>query len=248
MTKTVLITGASSGIGAAAASVFAKNGWNLVLAGRRKARLVEVAATLSAYKVAIQTCVLDVRNAHEVENILGPLPCPDLLINNAGLARGLAPIDQGLLSDWDEMIDTNLKGLLYVSRVIAAKMRTQGAGHIILVGSTAAKEMYPNGNVYSATKHAVDALAKGMRMDLIQAGVKVSCIHPGFVETEFSLVRFHGDTERAKKVYDGFRPLSGEDVAETLYWIASAPAHVNLADVVVVPAAQASAMVVNRKL
>ena len=244
------VTGATAGIGRATALHLARAGFDVLVCGRRADRLAALAEEITRLGRAAHALTLDVRDAAAVQAALDALPAPwqqlDLLVNNAGLARGLHPIDQGLLSDWEEMIDTNLKGVLYVSRIVAGWMRAAGRGHIILVGSTAAKETYPNGNVYAATKHAIDALAKGMRMDLISAGVKVSAVHPGFVETEFSQVRFHGDADRARGVYQGFRPLSGDDVAAVITWMATAPAHVNLADVVVIPAAQASAMLTHR--
>ncbi len=245
------VTGATAGIGRATALHLARAGYDVLICGRRADRLVALSAEITRLGRRCHSLVLDVRSAEAVAAALTGLPAEwqrlDLLVNNAGLARGLAPIDQGLLADWDEMIDTNLKGVLYVSRIVAGWMRAAGRGHIILVGSTAAKETYPNGNVYAATKHAIDALAKGMRMDLISAGVKVSAIHPGFVDTEFSVVRFHGDADRARGVYQGFRPLSGDDVAAVITWMATAPAHLNLADVVLTPAAQASAMITHRQ-
>jgi 3-hydroxy acid dehydrogenase/malonic semialdehyde reductase len=246
----VFVTGATSGIGRATALRFAQGGYDVLICGRRTDRLEQLAAEIRALGREAHALTLDVADSAAVIAALSNLPAPwqqlDLLVNNAGLARGLGPIDQGLLSDWEEMIDTNLKGVLYVSRIVAGWMRAARRGHIILVGSTAGKETYPNGNVYAATKHAIDALARGMRMDLVAAGVKVSAIHPGFVETEFSEVRFHGDAARAKTVYQGFQPLSGADVAEVIHYMAAAPAHVNLADVVLMPTAQASAMVVHR--
>jgi len=238
MTRLVLVTGGTRGIGAGVAHALAQDGFGVIAAARSPAADLPWGVTYAK---------LDVTDRAAVDAFFAGLPKLDLLVNNAGLARGLAPIDQGLLSDWDEMIDTNLKGVLYVSRIVAGWMRAAGRGHIILVGSTAAKETYPNGNVYAATKHAIDALARGMRMDLISAGVKVSAIHPGFVDTEFSVVRFHGDADRARGVYQGFRPLSGDDVAAVITYMATAPAHVNLADVVMMPAAQASAMITHRQ-
>ncbi len=250
--KLALITGATSGIGLETARLFAQGGWRLILTGRRMPRLEKLKRELEEKHAAtVRVLPLDVRDAAAVTNALNELPAAwqriDLLVNNAGLARGLGSIDEGLLSDWEDMIDTNLKGLLYVSRVISGWMKQRNRGHIINVGSTAGKEAYPNGNVYVATKHAVDALTKAMRMDLIHHGVKVGCIHPGFVETEFSEVRFHGDKARAKKVYAGFKPLSGKDVGAVIYYMATAPENVNLADVVAMPRAQASATLVHRK-
>lgn len=251
-TKTVLITGATSGIGKACAYLFAQNGWRLILTGRRNDRLNEIKENLEmVYQAEVLCLCFDVRNQEIVNEYLNHLESEwqeiDLLINNAGLARGFDPFDEALFSDWEEMIDTNVKGVLYVSRAIIPYMQKAGKGHIINVGSTAAKEVYPKGNVYCATKHAVDALTVAMRQDLISQNIKVSAIHPGFVDTEFSLVRFHGDEARADKVYDGFTPLTGKDVAEVIYFMASAPANVNVADVVLLPLAQASVGVVNRK-
>lgn len=250
--RIALVTGATSGIGQETAKLLAQHGWRLVLTGRRTNRLQALQRQLAgAHKTESHILTLDVRDADAVAKALNSLPAVfkkiDLLVNNAGLARGLSTIQDGLLSDWDEMIDTNLKGLLYVTRIVGKWMATRGSGHIINVGSTAGKEAYPNGNVYVATKHAVDALTKAMRMDLVHHGVKVSAIHPGFVETEFSIVRFHGDKTRAKQVYQGFKPLTPADVALVIAYMAEAPANLNLADVVLMPAAQASATIVRRK-
>jgi NADP-dependent 3-hydroxy acid dehydrogenase YdfG len=250
--KTVLITGATSGIGKACAYIFAQNGWRLILTGRRNDRLIEIKQNLeTVYKAEVLCLCFDVRNQEIVNQYLNNLETEwqtiDLLINNAGLARGFDSFDEANFSDWEEMIDTNVKGLLYVSRAIIPYMQKAGKGHIINIGSTAAKEVYPKGNVYCATKHAVDALTIAMRQDLIAQNIKVSAIHPGFVETEFSLVRFHGDEARATKVYEGFTPLTGKDVAEVIYYMASAPANVNIADLVLLPLAQASVGVLNRK-
>lgn len=247
-----IITGATSGIGKAAAERFAGGGWDVAITGRRNDRLQALKAELNRQfpKVDALTLHFDVRDFTETEQALQSLPAawkkPDLLINNAGLARGRDSILDNRMSDWEEMIDANVKGLLYVSRIVGNWMRENAKGHIINVGSTAAKDVYPGGNVYCASKHAVDALTRGMRLDLLNDGIKVSAIHPGFVETEFSLVRFHGDAEQAQKVYEGFQPLTGEDVAETLWFMATAPAHVNIADLVLLPSAQASAHLVRR--
>ncbi|MDW8157968.1 MAG: SDR family NAD(P)-dependent oxidoreductase [Bacteroidia bacterium] len=250
--KKVLITGATSGIGKACAYQFAKNGFTLVLTGRRTQRLEEIKQDIiNQYKVPVLTLSFDVRNFFQVQEALENLPSAfspiNILINNAGLAKGLADIIDGSVEHWQTMIDTNIKGLLYVSKIVASQMRKAGGGHIINVGSTAAKEVYPWGNVYCATKYAVDALTKGMRMDFIKDNIKVSVVHPGFVETEFSIVRFDGDIEKAKKVYQGFEPLRAEDVAQVIYWMATVPANVNIAEVLLLPTAQASAMVVHRK-
>ncbi len=243
--KTVFITGASSGIGYACAAVFAREGYNLLLASRRVDRLHKMATELQQlYGVRIHTVGLDVQDEHILEQAWDALPDEwkeiDVLINNAGLSQGLDPIQQGNTSDWNRMIDTNVKGLLYVSRKVLPEMVKRKKGHIINIGSIAGKEVYPNGNVYCATKHAVDALTKAMRIDLLADGIKVSSVDPGAVETEFSIVRFKGDLERAKKVYEGFTPLSAEDVAEAVWFVASRPAHVNVDDLLLMPTAQAS--------
>lgn len=249
--KVILITGVTAGIGAATARKFASDKNALIIGtGRRNDRLAALSEEIKKIGCDFISLNFDVRSASECAAALESLPdevkAIDLLVNNAGLSRGLAPIDQGALEDWEEMIDANIKGVLYISRIVSGWMRARKAGHIINVGSTAGKEVYPNGNVYCATKHAVDALTKGMRMDLITDGVKVSVVHPGFVETEFSLVRFRGDEARARQTYAGFEPLAPEQVADVIYWMANAPANVNIADVLLLPAAQASAMVVDR--
>ncbi|MEO8885090.1 MAG: SDR family NAD(P)-dependent oxidoreductase [Mucilaginibacter sp.] len=244
MAKIALITGATSGIGEACAHVFARERYDLVLTGRRLDRLEKLAAHLnSEYNAEVAISSFDVRNREEVITNLEQLPPEwkkvDVLVNNAGLSRGLDPLQNGSYDDWETMIDTNVKGLLYVSRVVSNWMINNGAGHIINIGSIAAKEVYANGNVYCATKFAVDALNKGMRIDLLPYGIRVTAIHPGAVETEFSEVRFNGDKERAKKVYDGFEPLVAEDVAETIWFAASRPAHVNINELIITPTAQA---------
>jgi len=243
--KTVFITGASSGIGYACAEVFAKQKFNLLLASRRVDRLHEIATDLqNKYGIQIHTIGLDVRDKMLVQKVWDELPDKwkniDVLINNAGLSRGLDPIEQGDTEDWDSMIDTNVKGLLYVTRLVAPLMKEKKQGHIINIGSIAGKEVYPNGNVYCATKHAVDALTKAMRIDLLPYNIKVTSVDPGAVETEFSIVRFKGDSEKAKKVYEGFTPLTAEDVAEAIWFAASRPAHVNVNDLLLMPTAQAS--------
>jgi NADP-dependent 3-hydroxy acid dehydrogenase YdfG len=246
MAKIALITGATSGIGEACAHLFAREKYNLILTGRRADRLEKLAKKLNTkFNVEVAVSQFDVRNRVEVAENLESLPAKwkkvDVLINNAGLSQGLDPIQNGSLDDWDTMIDTNVKGLLYVSKIVANWMINNKAGHIINIGSIAGKEVYANGNVYCASKHAVDALNKGMRIDLLPHGIKVSAIHPGAVETEFSEVRFKGDKERAKKVYDGFEPLVADDIAETIWFVVSRPAHVNINDMVVMPTAQANA-------
>ena len=250
--KIALITGATSGIGEACAHLFARENYNLVLTGRREERLQELAKKLNTkYNVEIAVSAFDVRDRGQVINSLDELPATwkkiNVLINNAGLSQGLDPIQNGSYDDWDTMIDTNIKGLLYVSKVVSNWMIENKAGHIINIGSIAGKEVYPNGNVYCATKAAVDALNKAMRIDLVTHGIKVTGIHPGAVETEFSEVRFKGDKERAKKVYDGFEPLVAADIAETIWFAVSRPAHVNINDMIIMPTAQASAAIISRK-
>lgn len=243
--KTVFITGASSGIGFACAEIFAREKYNLLLASRRVDRLHAMATDLqNKYGVQIHAIGLDVRDKNLVQKVWNELPenwkVIDVLINNAGLSQGLEPIQEGNTDDWDRMIDTNLKGLLYVTRAVAPAMQERKTGHIINIGSIAGKEVYPNGNVYCSTKHAVDALTKAMRIDLLPYNIKVTSVDPGAVETEFSVVRFKGDRERAKKVYEGFTPLSAEDVAEAIWFAASRPPHVNVNDLLLMPTAQAT--------
>lgn len=252
MSKIALITGATAGIGEACAHVFARERYDLILTGRRADRLEKLANQLNyEYNVEVAISSFDVRNREDVVNRLEELPPEwkkvNVLINNAGLSQGLDPIQQGSYDDWDTMIDTNIKGLLYVTKVVSNWMIVNGYGHIVNLGSIAGKEVYPNGNVYCATKHAVDALNKAMRIDLLPHGIKVTAIHPGAVETEFSLVRFKGDKARAKKVYDGFEPLVALDVAETIWFAVSRPPHVNINDLVVMPNAQANAVNIFRK-
>jgi len=252
MAKIALITGATAGIGEATAELFAREGYDLVLTGRRKERLDHVAHRLNKkYNVDIATSSFDVRDREEVVSTLNDLPerwqKVNVLVNNAGLSQGLDPIDKGDYDDWDRMIDTNVKGLLYVSKIVANWMIEHGHGHIINIGSIAGKEVYANGNVYCASKHAVDALSKAMRIDLLPHGIKVTAVHPGAVETEFSIVRFKGDEKRAKKVYEGFDALSAEDIAETIWFAVSRPAHVNINELIVMPTAQANAGTIFRK-
>jgi 3-hydroxy acid dehydrogenase / malonic semialdehyde reductase len=252
MTKIALITGATSGIGEACAKLFAREHYDLILTGRRLDRLEKLAGKLnSEFNVQVAVSSFDVRNRESVVLSLNNLPEKwkkvSVLVNNAGLSLGLDPIHQGNFDDWDIMIDTNIKGLLYVSKIVSNWMVDNKGGHIINIGSIAGKEVYANGNVYCATKHAVDAITKGMRIDLLPYGIKVTAIHPGAVETEFSEVRFKGDKERAKKVYDGFKPLVAADIAETIWFAASLPAHVNVNDMLVMPTAQASASNIFRK-
>ena len=241
--KTALVTGATSGIGKATAIALAHEGFALVICGRRKERLEALQSQLMAV-TRVHLLVFDVRNAHEVQEAIGSLPDEfrqiDVLINNAGNAHGLNPIETGDLADWQAMIDINVKGLLYVSRAVIPGMVERRSGHIIHIGSVAGKDVYPNGNVYCASKHAVDALNKGMRMDLNPYGIRVGAVHPGLVKTEFSLVRFKGDADRAKTVYEGYEPLLPEDIADIIRFVVTRPYHVNIADLVVYPTAQAS--------
>ena len=249
MSKIALITGATSGIGKATAEAFADLGINLILCGRRLDRLYEIQESLSK-KVKVNILAFDVRNRQDVEKALTTLPedlrLIDILVNNAGNAHGLNPIQDGNPDDWDAMIDGNVKGLLYVSKVIMPWMITRKKGHIVNLSSIAGKSTYPNGNVYCASKAAVEAISEGMRLDLNPHGIKVTNIAPGAVETEFSLVRFKGDDKRAEAVYNGFVPLTPQDVAETIVFVVTRPAHVVLADITLFPIAQASATVLRR--
>lgn len=252
MKKTILITGATSGIGEAVARKMAGLGYRLILTGRRNDRLIELSGNLkSEFNAEILTLNFDVRERKNVEEVFAALPLEwrdiDVLVNNAGLAAGLAPLQDGDVNDWEAMIDTNIKGLLYTTRAVLPFMIAREKGHIINIGSIAGTETYPNGNVYCATKHAVNSLSEGMRMDLVHTGIKVSQILPGAVETEFSLVRFKGDQARADKVYEGFTPLSGKDIADAIAFVIEAPAHVNISDMMILPSAQASATITNRK-
>ncbi|MHB1178553.1 MAG: SDR family NAD(P)-dependent oxidoreductase [Daejeonella sp.] len=244
MSKIALITGATAGIGQACARVFAGQKYDLILLARRAEKLNSFADDLrKEFGIQVQVFIADVRNKEEVAQ-LETLPDDwkkvDVLINNAGLSQGLDPINSGNTTDWDVMIDTNVKGLLYVTKVVSNWMIKCGRGHIINMGSIAGKETYLNGNVYCATKYAVDSLNQAMRIDLLQHRIKVTGIHPGAVQTEFSEVRFKGDAERAKKVYEGFQPLYAQDIAETVWFAVSRPAHVNINDMIVMPTAQAN--------
>ena len=251
MSKIALVTGATSGIGKATAQILAKNNYKIILCGRREDRLLELKNELSAF-TEVQTLSFDVRDKKAVFDSINSLPEQfskiDVLINNAGNAHGLDAIQNGDLDDWDAMIDINLKGLLYVSKAIIPKMIEQKSGHIINIGSIAGKEVYPNGNVYCASKHAVDALNQAMRIDLNPYGIRVGGIHPGAVETEFSEVRFKGDSEKAANVYKGFEPLRAEDIADIIHFVVSRPYHVNIADLLVLPTAQASATIMKKDL
>lgn len=245
MKKIALITGATSGIGKAIAAKLAKEGYNIIITGRRQERLNEISNILEKqYQTKVLTRSFDVRKYQEVEKNLGNLPQEwkniDILVNNAGLAVGLNPIHQGVVDDWERMIDTNIKGLLYVTRVISPNMVERKSGHIINIGSIAGKDVYTNGNVYCATKHAVDALTKGMKLDLLPYNIRVTQVCPGAVETEFSLVRFKGDQERADKVYEGFTSLSADDIANAVYYAVSQPPYVDVQDILVLCTAQAN--------
>lgn len=251
--KIALITGATAGIGNATAKKLTAQGFDVIITGRRKERLEELQGEIQ--KISPEARVLplnfDVSVYREVEANLANLSEEwknvDVLVNNAGLAIGLNPIHQGVVDDWERMIDTNLKGLLYVTRIISQGMTERKSGHIINIGSIASKEVYVNGNVYCATKHAVDALTKGTRMDLIHYGIKVTLVCPGFAETEFSITRFKGDKDRADKVYDGYVPLVAEDIADAIYYAVSAPDHVNIQDILIMPKAQASATIFHKE-
>lgn len=250
--KTILITGASSGIGAACATVFGRENYRLILAARRWENLESQAQQLyELYKTETRLLQLDVRDRAAVELAIGSLPSPwsevDILINNAGLSRGLDKLYLGDIEDWEEMIDTNIKGLLYLTRYILPGMVDRGSGHIINIGSIAGHQTYPGGNVYCASKAAVKAISEGLKLDLLGTPIRVTSIDPGMVETEFSQVRFHGDRERAKKVYEGIKPLTAEDVADVIFFCATRPAHVNINQVILMPVDQASATLVNRQ-
>lgn len=247
MKKQALITGATSGIGHAAALRLAREGYAITATGRRAERLAALKAEIEADGGCCTTLTFDVRSEEQVRRFLEPLERVDLLLNNAGLAAGLEHIDKGDVRDWDAMIDTNVKGLLYVTRTVAPKMVAAGSGHIFNIGSIAGTEPYENGAVYCASKHAVHAISQAMRADLLSSGIKVTEIRPGMVETEFSQVRFHGDRERAERVYDGVEPLSGEDIAEAIAWAAQLPARMNVNEMVLMPAQQAGAYYTYRK-
>jgi len=250
--KIAFITGSSAGIGAATAKLLASQQYNLILAARRVDALKQLSNELNT-QFGISTLVvkLDVRNRKEVEETILGLPVEwqkiNVLVNNAGLASGLSSIDEGDIDDWDAMIDTNIKGLLYVTRNVIPLMKNNESGHIINIGSIAGKEVYANGNIYCATKHAVDALNIAMRLELSKFPIKVTAIHPGAVETEFSVVRFHGDKERADKVYEGFENLVADDIADAIWYAISRPAHVNINELTIMPTAQPMASVIHRK-
>jgi NADP-dependent 3-hydroxy acid dehydrogenase YdfG len=251
MNKIVLITGASSGIGEACARIFAGNGWNLIITGRRKERLEKLQIELEKrHSINCLALCFDVQERESVEDQISALPPEwkniDVLINNAGLAIGRDFFQDGLIADWETMIDTNIKGLLYMSKAVLPFMIARKKGHIINMGSAAAKDIYEKGNVYCGSKAAVDAISKGQRIDLLQHGIKVTVVHPGAVETEFSLVRFKGDAATARSIYEGFLPLTGEDVANIIYFSATLPDHVCINDLVISGTQQANAVYINK--
>jgi hypothetical protein len=253
MKKIILITGATSGFGKAIAVKFAENGDDLIITGRRKERLELVAEDImNQFGVKVLSLCFDVRKSEQCERAIQSLPEEwkkiDILVNNAGLAVGLNPIHEGVIDDWERMIDTNVKGLLYMTRLVSPMMVEQGHGHIINIGSIAGREVYPNGSAYCGSKFAVNAISKGMRIDLLPYNIKVTEILPGAAETEFSIVRFKGDKVRADAVYKGFKPLSAGDVADVVYYAASLPGHVNINELVLMPTAQASSMHFHKNL
>ncbi len=250
--KIALITGATSGIGSETATILAQNNYNLILTGRRNERLESLKNRLeSSFGCQVLILNFDIRIKSETENALHSLPAEwkaiDVLLNNAGLAAGMAPINSADVNDWEDMIDTNVKGLLYVSRIVTPWMVERQSGHVINITSIAGKEPYPNGTVYCGTKHAVAAISKAMRIELLPYGIKVTSIAPGAVETEFSLVRFHGDQEKADLVYKGFAPLEAKDIAETILFVVTRPSHVNIDDILIMPTSQGSARDIYRK-
>lgn len=251
MSKIALVTGATSGIGEATAMIFAENGIDVIITGRREDRLDNLKNKLQKKNVRVLSLCFDIRNEVDVEKALGSLPDEwkgiDYLVNNAGLAAGLSTVQEGDIDDWNRMIDTNVKGLLYVTRIVSPIMVERKSGHIVNIGSIAGKEVYPNGNVYCATKHAVDAITKGMRIDLLPHNIKVTQICPGAVETEFSIVRFHGDANRAGKVYEGYDNLVAKDIADCIWFVVSRPSHVNINDMVVMPTAQATGSIFHKQ-
>ena len=252
MNQTILITGATAGFGKATAVRFAKNGYNIIITGRRKERLDELEKELlSLGTIKVLSLNFDVRKREKVASVIENLPSEwkniDILVNNAGLAAGLSHIDDGDMDDWEQMIDTNLKGLLYVTRAVSPMMVKRGKGHIFNIGSIAGKEAYEFGNVYCATKSAVDSLSKSMRIDLVKNNIKVTHIAPGMAETEFSMVRFKGDKIRADSVYKGVNALTGDDIADAIFYCATLPAHICINDLVITPTQQASTQYYNRK-
>jgi NADP-dependent 3-hydroxy acid dehydrogenase YdfG len=251
MKKTAMITGATSGIGMACAEIFAKNGYRLIINGRRKERLQQLSENLqSKFGGEVRILPFDVREKNAVSDAFKSIseewPIIDVLVNNAGLALGLSSVEHGQLDHWDTMIDTNIKGLLYCTKAAIPALLKSGTGHIVNIGSIAGKEIYAKGNVYCSTKHAVDALNRSLRLDLSIYPLKVTAVNPGAVETEFSLVRFEGDAEKAKNVYEGFENLMATDVADAVFWAVSRPAHVNINDIIIMPTAQPMAGVIHR--
>jgi len=245
------ITGASAGFGAAIAETLAKEGFQLIIAARRTDRLLEMKSRLSSLPIDVQILTMDVRNEDEVQQAVASL-APEvqnnisILVNNAGLAVGRGPIDQGISDDWNRMIDTNIKGLLYVTKAVVPFLKKQKHGHIVNIASIAGKEVYPGGNVYCASKHAVDALSRSMRIDLVADGIKVTNIAPGAAETEFSIVRFKGDQDTAASVYEGYDALQAQDIADSVLFAVTRPAHVNISDITIMPTAQASTSVLHK--
>lgn len=250
--KIALITGATSGIGEATTLKLAENGFDVIITGRRNDRLIALEEKLNKNETRVLSLCFDVRVESEVKSAIENLPDDwknvDVLVNNAGLAAGLSSLQEGDTDDWNRMIDTNVKGLLFVTRYVSPLMIKREKGHIINIGSIAGKEVYPNGNVYCATKHAVDALTKGMRIDMLKHNIKVTQVCPGAVETEFSIVRFHGDEDRASKVYEGFDNLIADDIADCIWFAVSRPPHVNINDMIVMPTAQATGTIFNKRL
>ena len=251
--KTIFITGATSGFGKAIAEKFAANNHRVIIAGRRKERLDALSTSLKQqFNAEVLTLSFDVRNKEEVETAIASIPAEwkqiDILVNNAGLAAGSDHIQDGNTDDWDVMLDTNVKGLLYVTRAVSPAMVARKQGHIINIGSSAAKLVYEKGNVYCATKFAVDALSQGMRIDMLKHNIKVTAVHPGAAETEFSLVRFKGDEEKASAVYNGYQPLAAVDIANTVYYVATLPDHVCINELVITCTAQANAYYFNKNL
>lgn len=248
--RLAFITGATSGIGLAAARLLAQNNFDLIICGRREDRLEQLKIELNDLWAEVHTLSFDVRNNGDVEKAINSLPekfrSIDVLINNAGNAHGLAPVQHGSIEDWDAMIDINVKGLLYVSKAIIPGMVKRKSGHVVNIGSIAGKEVYPNGNVYCASKHAVDAINNGMRLDLNGTGIRVTAINPGLVETEFSMVRFKGDKDKSDAVYKGYEPLQATDIAETILFVVTRPPHVTISDMIVFPTDQASSTIVNK--
>ncbi len=253
MNRIALITGATAGIGKATAKLLAGNNFDLILTGRRKEKLDALKTEIESGTASnALTLCFDVRDSAEVDTAIGSIPSKwqniDILINNAGLSAGLNPIQDGVIDDWERMIDTNIKGLLYITRRVSPLMTRKKSGHIINISSIAGKETYPGGNVYCATKHAVQSLTEGMRIDMLQHGIKVTSISPGAVgDTEFSIVRFKGDHERVSKVYEGFTPLFAKDIAEAILFVITRPGHVNIDDLVIMPSAQAFARVLEKR-